>query len=498
LTSTTAKTDITMPTTKQHLGILGLVASLSLTGCAGLVIQEPLRLDPSATTVQQLAPSKTAVIQQELSIERWWLVFNDAALERLMEEALKRNEDLESAVARIREAQASLDIAGAARAPTLDAQGSAKRQQDTLVGARPLPPGVDRRASSHQLSLTAGYELDLWGRISALNAAARHQLLAAAWARAAVEWGLTARLAEAYFGLAAVDRQIALSEAVRASRETTLKLRQRERAAGAGTELDVRRAEAELAGTDATLASLTRQRISLERALTALLGRTPAEIAAGALPRAALDESKPFTPVLPQGAAADLLVRRPDVRQAEEQLAAANASIDAARAATLPSVRLSGALGTDARSVGNLFSAPSIIFSLAANAAYAIADGGKAKARVQEEHARAEQALANYRKVIASAVLDVRETYATLDINQQSLFAQRERVTALARARELARRGFDNGALNYLDVLDAERNWYQAQLDQVSAYKDQLTGQVAAFKALGGGYVPLDIQANAN
>ena len=139
-----------------------------------------------------------------------------------------------------------------------------------------------------------------------------------------------------------------------------------------------------------------------------------------------------------------------------------------------------------------------IIFSLAANATQAIMDGGRSKARVREEQARAEQALVNYRKVIASAVFDVRETYATLDVNQQAFFAQRDRVTALVRARELARRGFDSGALNYLDVLDADRNWYQAQLDQVTAYKDQLTGQVAAFKALGGGYAPLSVQANAN
>lgn len=485
-----------MPATRSASVAFCMVTALLLTGCAGLVKKDPLKLDPVATTVPEFAASKTAVMRQGLSIERWWQVFGDAALERLMDEALQRNEDLESAVARVREAQASLNIAGAARAPTLELQAGAKRQQDTLVGARPLPPGVDRRASSHQLSLTAGYELDLWGRLSSLTAASRHQLLATAWARAAVEWGLTARLAEAYFGLAAVDRQIAISVSMLASREATLQLRQRELAAGAGTELDVRRAEAELTGTRATLAGLSRQQISLERALTVLLGRTPTEIVSGPLPRQALDENQPRVNMLPQGAAAELLVRRPDVRQAEEQLAAANASIDAARAATLPSVRLSGMLGTDARSVSNLFSAPSIIFSLAANAAYAIADGGKAKARVMEEQARAEQALTNYRKVIASAVLDVRETYAALDTSEQAFLAQRDRVTALARARELARRGFDNGALNYLDVLDADRNWYQAQLDQITAYKDQLTGQVAAFKALGGGYAPLNIQAN--
>lgn len=482
-----------MPTSIHYLSLLGISALLSLTGCSGLMKQEPLQLNPTATLIPEFPASKTASIQPGLSIDRWWLLFDDAALQRLIDEALKRNEDLETAAARIREAQAALDIASAAQWPTLDLQGGTKRAQDSALGARPLPPGVDRRTTSQQISLTAGYELDLWGRLSAVNSASRHQLLAAAWARSAIEWGLTARVAETYFSLAAVDRQIAISQSVRTSRQTTLMLRQRELAIGTGTELDVHRAEAELSGAEAKLASLARQRVSLERALAVLLGRTPDEIATEPLPRAVLDESQPFTSVLPQGAVADLLVRRPDVRQAEEQLAAANASIEAARAATLPSLRLSGTLGSDARSIGDLFSASSIIFSLAANASYAILDSGKAKARVREEHARAEQALLNYRKVITSAVLDVRETYAVLDVNQQSFVAQRERVATLTRARELARRGFDTGMLNYLDVLDADRNWYQAQLDQVSAYKDQLTGQVAAFKALGGGYVQTNV-----
>ena len=115
-------------------------------------------------------------------------------------------------------------------------------------------------------------------------------------------------------------------------------------------------------------------------------------------------------------------------------------------------------------------------------------DGGRAKARVHEEHARAEQSLANYRKAVAGAVLDVREAYASLDATHEAVRAQHERVASLARARQLAKLGYDNGALSYLDLLDAERNWYQAQLDQVGSYRDQLSSQVAAVKALGGGY----------
>lgn len=487
-----------MHTPIRRYGLIAACILMSLTGCAGMISKQPVVPDPAVTAVPAFAAGKSVSVKPGISIDRWWTLFNDPALNGLMDEALARNEDLESAVAKVREAQAALDIAGAAQSPTLDLGVQAKRDQQSTIGARPLPQGVNRRASSHQISLTAGYELDLWGRLASMSDAARHQLLAAEWARAAVEWGLTARLAEAYFNLAAVDRQIEISHTVRVTRETTLKLRQREHAAGAGNELDVRRAEAELTAAEATLASLARQRIALDRALTVLLGRTPAEIVARPLPRLRLDERNPLATLLPQGAAADLLVRRPDVRQAEAQLAASNTNIDAARAATLPSVRLSGVLGSDARSVGNLFSGPSIIFSLLASASQAIVDGGKARARVHEEHARAEQALANYRKVIGGAVLDVREAYAAMDAAHELYMAQRDRVSALVRARDIAQLGFDNGALNYLDLLDADRNWYQAQLDQVSAYKEQLVGQIAAFKALGGGYTTINAQALAH
>lgn len=464
---------------------LVLAVSLALAACAGT--GGKVLPGEALSRIPDLAPAGTAA-RANLSIERWWILFGDAQLERLMDEMLARNEDLESALARVREAQASLDAAGAAQSPNLDLKAQNGRSQSSQVGATPLPRGLARESSSHKLSLEAAYEADLWGRLSSSTAAARQQLLATEWARASVEWSLTARLAESYYGLAAVDRQVEISQAVRAVRLETVLLRQREFAAGAGVEFDLRRAEAELTGTDATLAALERQRAALERALTALLGRTPAEIASLGLQRGRLDENRSFQAVLPQGETADYLVRRPDLRQAESQLAAANHSIDAARAATLPAVRLSGAIGSDAKSMSDLFSGPAAIWSLGASVTQSIVDGGKAKARVKEEQARAQQSLANYRKVVAGALLELKETYEALDITQRAFQAERDRVTALARARELARRGHAHGAVSTLDLLDAERNWHQAQLQQVDAQRDRIVAQVSAFKALGGGF----------
>ena len=466
--------------------LLVAACALALAACATAPEVKPAA---SVTAIPELAPGAAATLRNDLAIDRWWSLFGDPVLDRLMEEALARNADLETAVARVHEAQATLDVVRAAQSFTLDANYSSSRSQLSEVSSMPVPPGVNRVSNRHRASLDAAYDLDLWGRLSSSTSAARSQLLATEWARSAVEWSLTARVAQSYFELGAADRQVELTEQVRRVRERALDARRREYAAGAGSELDLRRAEAELTGTEAQLASLGRQRAGLERALTQLLGRSPAEIISGGLQKNALDEAKPLDAVLPGGQTADLLVRRPDLRQAEAQLAAANYSIAAARAATLPTARLSGSLGSDAKSLSDLFSGPAAIWSIAGALAQPIVDGGRLRAKVREEQARAEQALAGYRKAVSGAVLELREAYSALELTQQEFQAQRARVVSLARARDLAQRGYDAGALGYLDLLDAERNWHQAQLDQVSAYRDRLNGQVAAFKALGGGYI---------
>jgi outer membrane protein, multidrug efflux system len=444
------------------------IVLLALAGCAAPLHERP------GYAVPELVPSRSAQLA-EISIDRWWTLFGDQALERLVDEALARNADLESAFARVREARATLDGVRSGQSPTLDANASAGRTD--LSGST---------ASEYRFSLDAAYDADLWGRLSSSTSAARHQLLATEWARAAVEWSLTASVAQAYFELGALERQIEVSEAVRASRARTVELRRREHALGAGSEFDLRRAEAELAAAQSTLAGLGRSRASLESALNLLLGRSPSEMTAFA--KTGLDESKPLVTRLPRGSAAELLVRRPDVRQSEAQLAASHASIDAARAATLPALRLSGSLGSDARSLSELFSGPAALWSLGASLAQPIFDGGRLKARVREEQARSEQAVAGYRKAVALAFSELRETYAALDLTQQAFQAERDRVASLTRAHQLAQRGHAAGALSTLDVLDAERNLYQAQLQQIGAYRDRLIGQVAAFKALGGGY----------
>lgn len=401
-----------------------------------------------------------------------------------MDEALAHNADLEAAAARVREARASLRMINADALPRVELQIDHTQSQRSTASATPVPPGVERRSADHSVSLAASYELDLWGRLAAGTAAARQQLRASEWAQTAVAWSLTAQVAETYFNLAAIDRQLLINTAVLASRKQTLEMRQRQLSVGTGDEFELRRAEAEVTAAEATTVSLARQRAAQERALLLLLGRAPHELAR-ALPITALDETRIPELKLPQDAAAALLTRRPDVREAEANLAAANADIDAARAATLPSVRLTGAIGSDARQLANLFSGPAALWSLGANIAQAVFDGGRNRARVDQQTARAEQALAHYRKIVASAVLDLREAYTALDLAQSGLHVETARAAALQRAYALATQGVTHGALAPLDLLDTERNWQQARLQQVTAARDRLIGQVSVYRALG-------------
>jgi len=474
-----------------------LFAALA-TGCALNSKSMEVAPPPSLKEAPPLSLSTAAAVTSpDVTIDRWWLAFNDAALTALMDEALARNADLEAAVARVRQAQASADAAGASQWPTLDAQVQAGRSQKSAAGATPIPPGIDRIGSSRTASLATSYEVDLWGRLSSSAKAARSRLLATEWARASLEWTLSAQLANTYFQLAALDRQMQISEAMRLSQDATLAAREREREAGAGNEFDLRRAEAELKGTESTLASQARTRVALERSMMLLLGRSPADAASTEIARAPLDEGASAGLALPVDAASTLLARRPVVRRVEAELAAANADIAAARAALFPALKLTGSIGTDAQSFSDLFSAPAAIWSLAAGVTQSIFDGGARRARVDLERARAQESLADYRKVVTAAVADAREAYVSLDIQARALGAEHDRVAALARARELAQLGYRAGAFNYLDLLDAERNWHQAQLQQVAAYRDQLIGHVAVFKALGGGYAATPSLAQA-
>lgn len=439
-----------------------------------------------------LATPQTARTDTTLAIERWWTLFDDAALTQRIEQALAHNHDIALAAARSREARARLDEVHAARLPALDLQ---------VQHGRARPAGTDRIGEQHQVALAARYEVDLWGRLAAGDRAAQARLLAQDWAQASVAWSLTAQVAEAHFSLRALDTQLRLGDAMRASRVQTLTMRQREQAAGSASEFELRRAEAELAGTEATLVSLRRQRQALLGTLDLLIGTPLPQLAPSVVDApltAVLDTRQRFDARLPQGAADRLLVNRPDLRQAEALLGAAQADVQAARAATLPALRLSGSLGSDAASISQLFSGPGFVWSLAAGLTQPLFDGGANRSRAEQARARGDAALIQYRQAVLAAVVDLRDAYAALDLAEQARQTQSQRAAALGQSRRLAATGVAAGALPAIDLLDAERAHWQAQLDEVSAYRDRLLAQVAVMKALGGGHAGAQAVASTN
>lgn len=465
----------------RRLPISLAVAAAVLAGCAA-----PSPTRPADTLAALPAPALPAgaTVQPGLAIERWWTLFDDAELTALVEQALARNHDLGIAAARVREARARLDEARGARLPSLELQAGHSRARQA---ADALPPGAERIGSSHSAALVGRYDVDLWGRLAAGSRAAQAQLRAQEWTLAGVQWSLTAHLAETHFSLRALQRQIGIAEAMRSSRGATLDLRRREQAAGSASEFELRRAQAELAETEVTLASLRRQRVSLEATLALLAGRSPEEAAAPEAARTPLDPTRPFAARLPEGDAGAMLLRRPDLLEAEARLAAAREDVAGARAATLPAVRLTGSLGSDARTLAGLFDGPGFVWSVALNLAQSVFDGGQARARVDQAAARAEAAHIAYRQAVLGAVVELRQAYDTLALTEAAQRGEQDRVAALERARTLARTGVRAGALSPLDELDAERNAFSAQLAEVTAYRDRLIGQVAAYKALGGG-----------
>jgi multidrug efflux system outer membrane protein len=475
---------------------LALATALMLAGCAaGLgAVHRPGVAGLVGELPEMTLPSAARVVPR-LEIDRWWTQFDDPTLNQRVEQALARNSDLAVAAARLREADARLAEVRGSQRPSLELQATSGRAR---VSADSIDnPGAGAHTgSSHQAALTGQYELDLWGRLSSGTDAARWRLSSQAWARASVEWSLSAQVAQAHFTLRALQRQIEIADAVRDGRLRSAALRRSEYRAGAVNEFELRRAEAEAAAAEAQLTALQRQHLTTAGVLALLTGEPIAALGNMPAAVAALDPAQSFELRLPQGSVADWLQRRPDLRQAEAQLAASNADIAAARAATLPALRLSGSVGSDVRELSNLFSGPGFAWFIAAGLAQSVFDGGRTRARVEQAEARSDVALAEYRRSVTGALVEIREAYVSLDIAQRAWAAEHQRVAALDRAQRLARLGLEAGALSRLDALDAERNHFQAQLAEVDAYRQRLIGQVAVFKALGGGYAGPNVIAS--
>ena len=385
---------------------------------------------------------------------------------------------LQAAMARVDEARAEVGLATADQMPSLSAGLQSSRERDN-TGTGPSPS---------QASLSASFEVDLWGKYRRLKQAARAQLLASQAARDTVRLTLTADVANQYFTLRQLDRQQEILQRTLTAREENVRIYTARYQAGYCTEVDLRRVQANKDNVQAQLQSLSLQREQNETALAVLLGESPREIVARAIARGKTLDEINLVPDVPDDLPSDLLSRRPDVRQAEEQLIAANADIGAARAAYFPSISLTGAAGFASDALSGLFTGGAGVWSLAGQALAPIFEGGKIRAQNKKAEARYREQLANYTKTVETAF---KETYDALVANRlnRSIFDSYQAQTqAMQRSYELSKKQEDAGLIGVTDLLDVEENLLSAEMNLASARKSELSAVVNLCKALGGGW----------
>jgi multidrug efflux system outer membrane protein len=407
----------------------------------------------------------------------WWSGFGDQYLDALVQESLAKNRDLVIATARVDEFAA---ILAGTRSQAFPQVGYGLSGSRARASEDKLPSFVDPKSTTFSSLLSASWEIDLWGRIRRETEAARANLLATEEARHGVTLTLISSVIASYVTLLDLDEQLRVTESTIAGRRKSVGLFQIRLAGGWISDFEMTQVQADYEATVAQLPAIHQAIAVQENALSVLLGRNPGPIA-----RASSLESL-RSPVVPAGLPSELLIRRPDISQAEQQLIASNALIGAARALFFPRITLTGLFGFASGSLGNLFNGPSRTWSFTGDVAGPIYTGGGLTAAVDQAEARRDQSFANYELVIQNAFRDVEDSLADLRHSAELRDIVQRRVATLQRSVELANLRYENGYSDYLDVLDAERNLFSAQLQLASARGDHERALVDLYRALGG------------
>jgi len=458
-------------------GVALVALALALAGCTTTPTTPP-KLDVPAG-------NPTA---NDVALERWWTVFNDPLLTGYVDEALAHNLDLAAAMARVETARAGVTLASAALYPSVNLGVGASRTRSTQVGSNPLPPGFSPLATDYSIALQASYELDLWGKYRTSTEAARQDLLATQYARETVQTVVAADTARTYFQLLATDAQLKLLEDTLRSRGETVELQRDRYQAGIIGEYDFAQAEAERAAVEADIAATRKAAELLESALTVLLGRQPREVYTPDVPHDATIAKLTGVPEIPPDLPSNMLERRPDVRAAERQLAAASLRIDRARADYFPSVALTGSYGTAAGALNNLFIGPAAIWGIGASLLQPLIGLKAIEANVQASTAQRAEVEISYRQTVQAAFRDAHDALVESTTSRDVLAAESVRAERLGKSLELADVRYRAGYSPYLEVLDVQRQLLQAQTLQIAAARDARIAVVDFAKALGGGW----------
>ena len=412
----------------------------------------------------------------------WWKVYGDPQLDELVASALARNADIRVAVARIEETDANLREAGAAFLPEIDLGAAGSRQRISTTTATPTPAGTAVIRNNVRLALNTAFEIDFWGKLRRTLEAARALALGTRYAKDVVTLSLAGLTAQAYFSLRSLDQQLAFTRSTLTSRDAALDLVRRRAAGGIASDLELSQAQSARAEVSLQLRELQRQRSLVEHQLATLAGRLDLGVPQAALP------GLPIPPLPPAGLPSQLIERRPDIQQAEQQLIAANAQIGVARAAMFPNVSLTGALGDESRALASLLDSGSRIWSLGFGVTLPIFEWGRLAARSDAAQARAHQLVAGYQKSVETAFREVADALGNAAAGSEAEKDLQTRVQAARSAARLAQLRYRSGYSPYLEVLDAQRSLNDAELAVVRNHQSRLAASVDLMKALGGGW----------
>jgi multidrug efflux system outer membrane protein len=455
-------------------------------GCAiGPDYKQPSTSAPAHYKAEALGAWKQGEPLDHVPKGNWWEIFGDPALNELQARAEEANQDLKAAVARVDQARATARVARSELMPTVTADPAWQRQR---FSPNQVPSFGPITANTFSAPLDLSYEIDLWGRVRRGFESARAEAQSSLAAFHNVLLVLHSDVAQNYFALRALDAEIATVTSTVGLRKEQVRLVRSRFEGGIGNELDVARAETELAATEAEAAALAKRRAELENALAILCGESPASFRFGPLPAEKALTWNPLPPEIPAGLPADLLQRRPDVSEAERQLAAANARIGVAKAAFFPSLHLTGSGGYVGGDIDSLFNWDSRVWSIGPSLSLPIFAGGRNLAGYKRSKSAYEEAIALYRQRVLVAFGDVENSLAGIRHLGDQAAAQDRAVANARRAAELADDRYRAGIVSYLEVVDADREALQAERQRAQLAGQRLAASAQLIKALGGGW----------
>jgi outer membrane protein, multidrug efflux system len=463
---------------KKPAFLSGIVTALGLmTGC----LMGPKYQRPTVDVPQEYrAPAPQQAAQaSSLGNEQWWQVYQDPVLTQLIHTAIAQNYDVRIAAARVLEAQAQVGITRANQLPSASVGADVFSEQNAKVTN--LFPAYQVNAG--ELNLSVIWNLDFWGKYRRQTEAARAQLLATEWGQRAVISSLVANVATAYFQLRALDSELEISKRTLGSRQQSLQLTDTLESHGGASGLDVSQAEQLVYTASETIPDLERQIQQQENVLSVLLGENPQSI-----PRGRPLTEQPLPQNVPAGLPSELLERRPDVRQVEQNMAAANAQIGVAKASFFPSLSLTGLGGLESNALQNFITQPSQTWYAAFNVSQPVFEGGALRSQLKLARANWQESVLSYKQTVQNALEQVSNSLVASQKDREFREQQELLTQAAQRTDQLSEVLYKNGGAGYLQVLTSETNYFSAELNLVQAQLNERLALVQLYQALGGGW----------